>query len=122
MKTMTKLRLGAASLTGLLAVAAPAFAQDAPPWALTAAVDIQSDYKFRGLSQNKREPSPQGAVTLTGPDGFYVSSWASTVDWQMGGQSNPGVEWDIYGGKHTDLWGVDWNLMPYYYAYPDANT
>ena len=45
------------------------------------------------------------------------------MDWQLGGQNNnPSVEVDIYGGKHTDLWGVDWNLEPYYYSYPTANV
>ena len=127
MKNVTKLLLGAASVAGLVAVAAPAFAQDAAapasPWAVSAAIDVQSDYKFRGISQNKRDPSPQGTINITGPEGFYVGSWASTVDWQLAGiNNNPGVEWDIYGGKHTDLWGVDWNIEPYYYAYPDANT
>ena len=36
-----------------------------------------------------------------------------------GMNNNPSVEVDIYGGKHTDLWGVDWNFEPYYYAYPE---
>ena len=122
---MTNLLLGAASVAGLVAVSAPAFADDAPasPWAVSASIDVQSDYKFRGISQNKRDPSPQGTVNITGPEGFYVGSWASTIDWSLAGlNNNPGVEWDIYGGKHTDLWGVDWNIEPYYYAYPDANT
>jgi uncharacterized protein (TIGR02001 family) len=125
MKNLTKLLLGAASVAGLVAVTAPAFAQDAPasPWAITGAIDIQSDYKFRGISQNKRDPSPQGTLNVTGPEGFYVGTWASTVDWQaFGMNNNPSVEVDIYGGKHTDLWGVDWNIEPYYYAYPSANT
>ena len=130
MKNLTRLFLGAVSLVGLLGgVSAPASAQDAaaaappaPDWALAGFVDVQSDYKFRGISQNKRDPSPQGSLTLTGPDGFYASVWTSTVDWQLAGQNNnPSVEVDIYGGKHTDLWGVDWNFEPYYYAYPSAN-
>jgi uncharacterized protein (TIGR02001 family) len=129
MKNLTKLFLGAASLVGLLsttggvAMAQDAAAAPAPDWALTGAIDVQSDYKFRGISQNKRNPSPQGTLNLTGPDGFYVGTWASTVDWQaFGMNNNPSVEVDIYGGKHTDLWGVDWNIEPYYYAYPSANT
>jgi uncharacterized protein (TIGR02001 family) len=121
MKTSTKAMLGAAAFAGLFAGAA--YADDAPAWAITGTLDVQSDYKFRGISQNDREPSPQGALNITGPDGFYVSSWASTVDWKLGGaNNNPGVEWDIYGGKHTDLWGTDLNIEAYYYAYPDANT
>lgn len=123
MKNVTKLFLGAVSLAGAVTAAAPAFAQDAPAWALTGAIAVQSDYKFRGISQNDRDPSPQGTLNLTGPEGFYVGTWASTVDWKLGGlNNNPSVEVDIYGGKHTDLWGVDWNIEPYYYAYPSANT
>jgi uncharacterized protein (TIGR02001 family) len=130
MKNFAKMFLGAASLAGFFAVgtSTAALAQDAaaapaPDFALTGAIDVQSDYKFRGISQNKRNPSPQGTLNLTGPDGFYVGAWASTVDWQAFGiNNNPSVEVDIYGGKHTDLWGVDWNIEPYYYAYPGANT
>ncbi|HET7086300.1 MAG TPA: TorF family putative porin [Rhizomicrobium sp.] len=122
MKNLTKLFLGAVSLVGVTSVMAPAFAEDASPWGLTAAVDVQSDYKFRGISQNDREPSPQGTVNLTGPEGFYVGTWLSSVDWKLGQNNNPSLEMDIYGGKHTDLWGVDWNIEPYYYSYPGANT
>jgi uncharacterized protein (TIGR02001 family) len=122
MKNSTKLLLGAVSLAGVFASTA-AFADDAPAFSLTGAIAVQSDYKFRGISQNDRDPSPQGTLNLTGPEGFYVGTWASTVDWKAFGlNNNPSVELDIYGGKHTDLWGVDWNFEPYYYAYPGANT
>src|ERR1700753_971206 len=107
MKKFANVFLGAASLVGALVMGSStvALAQDAaaaappaPDWALTGAIDVQSDYKFRGISQNKRNPSPQGTLNLTGPDGFYVGAWASTVDWKLGGQnSNPSVEVDIYG-------------------------
>ena len=118
MKKMTNLLLGAASLAGVIAVTAPSFAQDAPPWALSGAVTLTSDYRFRGISQGERNFAPQGSLTVTGPEGFYVSAWASQVDFTPGSSNAPEVELDIYGGKHTDLWGVDWNFMPYYYSYP----
>ena len=100
------------------ATAAPAFAQDAPPWALTGYVAVTSDYKFRGISQNERDFAPQGSLNLVGPDGFYVGSWGSQVDFIPGPGNAPQIELDIYGGKHTDLWGIDWNFEPYYYSYP----
>jgi uncharacterized protein (TIGR02001 family) len=121
MKNMTKLLLGAASLAGLVAVAAPSFAQDAPAWALAGSVAVTSDYRFRGISQSDRNFAPQGSLNLTGPEGFYVGAWASRVDFDPTTTDNPYVELDIYGGKHTDLWGVDWNFEPYYYAYPAAD-
>ena len=114
--------IGAVSLPAVIASTA-AYADDAPTFSLSGAIDVQSDYKFRGISQNDRDPSPQGTLNLSGPEGFYVGTWASTVDWKLGGlNNNPSVEVDIYGGKHTDLWGVDWNIEPYYYAYPGHNA
>jgi len=77
MKNSTKLFLGAVSLVGVATAAAPAFAQDAPPWALTGYVAVTSDYKFRGISQNDRNFAPQGSLNVTGPEGFYVGAWAS---------------------------------------------
>lgn len=118
MKNVTKLFLGAVSLAGVTSVAAPAFAQDAPAWALTGYVAATSDYKFRGISQNERNFAPQGSLNVTGPEGFYVGAWASQVDFTPGPGNAPEVELDIYGGKHTDLWGIDWNFEPYYYSYP----
>src|SRR3954463_5973851 len=122
MKKMTNLLLGAASLAGLVTMAAPSFAQDAPPWALTGYVAVTSDYRFRGISQSDRDFAPQGSLNVTGPEGFYVGTWLSRVDFDPTNSGNPHLEMDIYGGKHTDLWGVDWNFEPYYYAYPSANT
>lgn len=123
MTNLNKLLLGAASAAAVM-TAAPAFADDAPAapaWALTGTVDMQSDYKFRGISQNDRSPSAQGTFNLTGPEGFYVGTWLSTIDFDPGPSGNPYLEMDLYGGKHTDLWGVDWNIEPYYYSYPAAN-
>jgi len=126
MKNLTKLFLAAASLVGLLGTSAGvAVAQDAaaaaPDWTLTGYVAATSDYRFRGISQNDRNFAPQGSLNVNGPDGFYVGAWASEVDFDPTSSNNPYVELDIYGGKHTDLWGIDWNFMPYYYAYPSAN-
>ena len=70
------------------------------------------------ISQNERNFAPQGSLNVTGPEGFYVGAWASQVDFTPGPGNDPQVELDIYGGKHTDLWGIDWNFEPYYYAYP----
>ena len=120
MKNLTKLFLGAVGMAGVVTAAAPAFAQDAPAWALAGSLAVTSDYRFRGISQNDREFTPQGSLTLTAPEGFYASIWMSQVDFNpLPGADDhaPDFEIDIYGGKHTDLWGVDWNFMPYYYAY-----
>jgi uncharacterized protein (TIGR02001 family) len=125
MKILTNLVLGTASL---VAMACAAYAQDAaapaapaPDWSLTGSVAGQTDYRFRGISQSDRNPVPQGSLNLSGPDGFYVGTWVSEINWQLNGTNeNPSIEWDIFGGKHFDLGGTDLNVEAYEYAYPDA--
>jgi uncharacterized protein (TIGR02001 family) len=132
MRNFAKIVLAAAGLLGsTLMVSTAANAQDAaaaaapaPTWALTGAIAGQSDYRFRGISQSNRDLVPQGTLNLTGPDGFYVGTWASKINWQLNGiNDNPGVEWDIYGGKHWDLGdSFDFNTEAYGYVYPDAQV
>jgi uncharacterized protein (TIGR02001 family) len=120
-----KLVLGAASLVGLCATTAPALA-DTDWGTVSAYVDVQSDYRFRGISQNDSNISPQASINWSGPDAFYAGVWASKINWTGVAvcptcNANPTVEIDIYGGKHFDLGGTDLNVEAYYYAYPDAN-
>ena len=115
MRNLTKTFIAAASLIGSTTAA---LAQDAAPdFTLSAVVTGQSDYRFRGVTQNSKEFTPQGTLTLTGPEGFYIGAWSSKTNW---GGNIPSYEVDVYGGKHTDLWGTDLNLEAYYYSYPDA--
>jgi uncharacterized protein (TIGR02001 family) len=121
MKTLTKALLGAVALTS--SFAGVANAQDESPFALSAAVAVQSDYRFRGISQNDREFAPQATINLTGPEGFYAGAWGSKTNWALNGANNPSYEVDFYFGKNTDLFGfANWNTQIYYYAYPDART
>jgi uncharacterized protein (TIGR02001 family) len=133
MKNSTKIILGAASLLG---VATAVYADDAPApppgilgpdFSVSAAVAVQSDYRFRGISQNQRDAAAQGTLNISGPDGFYVGTWASKINWSgtsglLPSAGSPSVELDLYGGKHTDLWGTDLNVEAYEYSYPDAAT
>ena len=95
MKNLTKLALASLSLLGMATAAAPAaYAQAAaaaPDYTVSATVDVQSDYRFRGISQSHKNPVPQGALNITGPDGFYVGAWASQVDFDPTSSGNPFV-------------------------------
>lgn len=125
MKFGTKLVLAAATAAGLLASSGAATAGD---WgSVSAYVAVQSDYRFRGISQNDQNITPEGSVNWSGPDGFYAGVWAAKVNWSGVAvcptcNANPTVEIDLYGGKHFTLAeGWDLNVQAYYYAYPDAN-
>ena len=80
-------------------------------------VAVQSDYRYRGISQNSKEVTPQGSLNWEGPEGFYAGTWISKTNW---GGNDPSFELDLYAGKHFDLGGTDLNIEAYYYSYPDA--
>lgn len=103
----------------LAAAATPALADDAPDFGkVSAYVAVESDYRFRGISQNDRQFTPEASVNWTGPYGFYAGTWTAKTDW---GGNQPSYEVDFFGGKHFDLGGTDLNVEAYYYAYPDYN-
>jgi len=110
-----KLTFAAATLAAL---AAAAYADDAPSWGTVSAyVAVQSDYRYRGISQNAKQFDPEGSINWSGPAGFYAGTWLAKTNWD--GAGNPSLEMDLYGGKHTDLDGTDLNIEAYYYSYPD---
>ena len=84
---------------------------------LTANVAVVSDYRFRGVSQSFRRPALQGGADWAHDSGFYVGTWASTVDKDFL-TDTAGVEWDIYGGYKFPIgagWTGDVGLLQYLY-------
>ena len=84
-------------------------------------LSFTSDYVFRGVSQNLREPAVQAGMDYSfGDTGFYVGTWGSNVDFGAGG---PDLEVDTYIGWNHDI-SDDWNfdLMLTRYNYLGANN
>ena len=118
----TNFTLGALAL----AIAAPAVAQDdtapTPAIKITGGATLVSDYRFRGTTQTNGDGAVQGTVNLNTAAGFYVGTWASTID---GSGKTPALagygdaEVDLYGGFTKTLpngLGVDVGLLYYFYA------
>ena len=95
MKNLTKALIGALALTGTFAGVAHA-QEDA--FSMSAAVAVQSDYRFRGISQNDREPALQGTINVSGPEGFYAGAWGSKINWALNAPNSPSYEVDFYFG------------------------
>jgi uncharacterized protein (TIGR02001 family) len=126
-----KLSLTAALLAGVAVTTSAAYADDAPAapsWGtLSAYVALASDYRFRGISQNDKNPTPEASINWSGPDGFYAGTWLAKTNWSSVATcptcgASPTFEADFYAGKHFDLDGTDLNIEAYYYSYPDANA
>ena len=116
--TKSALRLTTASmLLGAAIVGTSAVPRAAQAQALSANVGVVSDYRFRGVSQSFRRPALQGGVDWAHDSGFYLGTWASTVDDDFLTDTH-GIEWDIYGGYKFPVgagWTLDVGLLQYLY-------
>ena len=116
--------LAATVLAGSLLAAAPALAQDEEegaesPISISGNVAITSDYRFRGVSLSAGDIALQGGIDLTTTSGFYVGTWASSI---QGGTPYGEVELDVYAGwtgQVSDAVTVDVGLL--YYMYPTTD-
>ena len=121
---LTSIRsLSAASVIATTVIfAVPAMAQDADGGGIgvevSANVAIVSEYKFRGVSLSDGEIAIQGGVNVGLPAGFYVGTWASSLDETTVGYGS--TELDIYGGWGGEFGLVSTDIGVIAYIYPDA--
>ncbi len=101
---------------------APAFAQEEESESsieVTANVALTSEYRFRGVDLSGGELAVQGGFDVAHESGFYVGTWASSLDETTVGYGS--TELDIYGGWSGDLSeGVSADVGVIRYMYPDA--
>ena len=129
----------------LAASSAPAFAQDTPAtptvpdakdapaaaapdaepklFTITGGVTLISEYRFRGLTQTNGDGAVQGTININSKYGFYIGTWASTID---GSGKTPllagygDAEVDLYAGYTKSFSGVTFDGGLLYYYYPSA--
>lgn len=105
MKTTTKLFIAALAVCSLASVSQAQF---------SANVAMQSDYVWRGASQNNEDPSIQGGFDYEHESGFYAGIWGASVD--FGGPES--TEIDFYAGFSGELeggFGYDVGIVEYTY-------
>ena len=83
-------------------------------------VALTTDYRFRGISFSGGDPAVQGGIDIGHESGFYVGTWASSLDV---GPSYGELELDLYAGyaKEFDN-GVTVDAGLLYYVYPTEDT
>ena len=122
MLTSVRSLMAATLLVGTAFAATPALADDeeAGPVTVTGSVTLASDYRFRGVGLSGGDIAIQGGLTLNTTPGFYVGTWASSLeDTPVYGE----VELDLFGGwagEVTDGLGADVGVT--YYAYPSKDA
>ncbi|MEN9705562.1 MAG: hypothetical protein RLZZ393_1441 [Pseudomonadota bacterium] len=86
-------------LAGALAISSVGVAH--ADGSLTVTPAVVSDYDLRGISQTAKDPAFQLGATYTHDSGFYVSGWASNLNFGLGNK-DPDGELDLVGGY---AWG-----------------
>ena len=100
---MNKLKL---TLIGLVLVFVSTFANAV---SVSGNAAIQSDYVWRGMTQNDGDTSVNVGLDADLGGGFYVGTWAATVDVTS---ASPGatLEHDVYGGYAFEVGGIGIDL------------
>ncbi len=123
MLTSIRSLMAATVLVGSALAATPAFADETdPPSEITVSgnVALVNDYRFRGLSFSAGDPAIQGSINVNHASGFYIGTWASSIE-----------DSDVYGSTEVDLYGgwtgavgsgltADVGLL--YYVYPGGHV
>jgi uncharacterized protein (TIGR02001 family) len=115
-KKLVTAAVSAALLAGIGATSAQAFD-------LSANVALVSDYRFRGISQSDKNAAIQGGFDASFEPGFYVGTWASSVDFgdiDDGSGSYGTMEIDYYAGWAGPIGDTDFGVDVgyFYYQYP----
>ncbi|APG63427.1 hypothetical protein LPB140_00670 [Sphingorhabdus lutea] len=124
---------GKMAVSGLLlslsttALSSAAFAQEndsataAPgPIEISGNVALTSDYRFRGIGFSDGDIAVQGGIDLSHESGFYVGTWASSIE---DSPTYGHTELDIYGGWSGDIAsGLNLDVGLLYYAYPNGKV
>lgn len=109
------------ALLASTAVAAPAYANDlGGGFSISGNAVLVTDYRFRGASFSDEDIAIQGGIDLEHDSGFYVGTWASSIeDSPVFGHT----ELDIYAGWSGELTSgltLDFGVLAY--LYPNGNV
>ena len=96
---MNKLKL---TLIGLALVFVSTFANAV---SVSGNAAIQTDYIWRGMTQNGGENSVNVGLDIDFENGFYVGTWGAAV-----GVGNSNLELDYYGGYTFEMGGIGVNI------------
>lgn len=115
------MNLKISALLSLLALCGAASAQTAAPepdYTLSFNVGAVSDYRYRGISQSRLKPALQGGADFAHKSGFYLGTWASSIQWIKDVGGDAPVEIDVYGGYKGTAGSVGYDVGVLTYQYP----
>ena len=101
---MNKLKLLMVSISLILASGLASAAS------ISANATLQSDYTWRGMTQNNGDASINGGLDVEFDSGFYVGTWVAAV--------GSGAEVDYYGGLAGEVGDISYDVGYIKFDYP----
>jgi len=101
---MNKLKLLIVSISLILASGIASAAS------VSANATLQSDYTWRGMTQNSGDASVNGGLDVEFDSGFYAGTWIAAV--------GTGAEVDYYGGVAGEMGDISYDLGYVKFDYP----
>lgn len=77
---------------------------------VSANATLQSDYTWRGMTQNNGDASINGGLDVEFDSGFYVGTWVAAV--------GSGAEVDYYGGLAGEMGNISYDIGYIKFDYP----
>jgi uncharacterized protein (TIGR02001 family) len=88
-------------------------------------VGLTTDYVKRGVTQSDGQPALQLGLEFSFDNGFYLGTWASTIDISNGPSRQRDLEVNYYGGYSLDVsdaWRVSVGAVAYSYPGQTGNV
>jgi uncharacterized protein (TIGR02001 family) len=92
-----------------------------PDYTLSFNVGAVTDYRFRGISQTRRQPALQGGADFAHKSGFYVGTWGSSIKWVNDAGGDTSLEADLYGGYKFSFGDFAFDVGALRYFYPGSD-
>jgi uncharacterized protein (TIGR02001 family) len=107
-------RIAIAAALGAAATSGTALAE------LSGNIGVASQYMFRGLEQSK-DAAVQGGLDYSAASGFYVGTWASTINFTGVSSTGSGSEVDLYAGFAGEAGAIGYDVGAIYYWYSEED-
>ncbi|QDF65943.1 hypothetical protein FJQ87_03975 [Shewanella sp. SNU WT4] len=104
-------------LTSIAIIVATSMVSGIASAAVSGNIGVTSNYIWRGVTQTADATAVQGGLDYEHESGFYLSSWASNVDFG----TDTSYELDLAGGYANSYGDFAYDIGYIYYAYPDAD-
>lgn len=113
--------LAAGSLLASGAALAQAAKAPEPDYTASVNVGVVTDYRYRGISQTKKNGALQAGADFAHKSGFYIGTWGSSIKWIEDGGGDANVEVDLYGGYKFNAGPVALDVGALRYFYPGSS-